>query len=608
MQTFLTWGALAALACLFGFALARVAGARFGKPSGYALAAGLCFALGGFLGWLFAPTLHWAFNYVWYSSICFAATGVAFGRWLKAPLKRKTSTDEYVEVYDFDRATHGFGFGFATLVAGILIFWFAGFFMTAPIFHASQYRDLLGEPKRVNTFIDDVAPVDTRRLRIVNEDFAKQMADKMLGEQAGLGSRVRVDRMQIAQLNGCADLRNVGTQQVRQACFEHELVWVAPVVHSGFFRWLNNGHTEQYVIVSASNPTRKFFVDQVGGQRLRLRYHLHGAHFGDYIVRHLRENGYLNRGLTDINFELDDSGRPWWVAVTYEKRVGFSGADATGVVIVDPSSGAVHEYGLNEIPDWVDRVQPEHLVLGQLDAWGRFVNGWWNSWFGRTGVVKTSTHDLHLVEGTDGRTYWYTGVTSVGSDQSTTGFVLIDTKTKEVRYYVVPGATEEAAQNSAMNSPGARERQYAAGEPILYNMGGTPTYFMTLSGTDNLPKMYAFVSVRDFEIVGVAETIPAALHEYENAIRSAGRAAVGQTASQPLERLGTIERIVQDNDGWALLLEGDAGAEYFVPGGTSPETKYSQVGDSVRMTYQVIPDRLDRPVSTFDNTGLQLTQ
>lgn len=614
MQTFLIWGVLAALACSAGFVLARFfvlgrfKGLRFGKPLTYAWTAFACFALGGAMGWLFVPTLHWAFNYVWVSSIAFIGIGVMAARWFKVPPKPK-SKDEYVyRDPDYNKVSRGLIWGGSAIAAGLLLFWTFGFVTTSSIFHAPTYRAMLGEPVRVNTFTDDVAPVNTQRLRIVNEAFAQQIADKMLGEQSGLGSQVEVDTMHIAQLNGCFDLTNVSTRQAQQACFEHELVWVAPVVHSGIFRWIKNRHTEQYAIVSASNPTRKFFVNKVGSNELRLRYQLRGAHFGDYLVRHLRENGYLNRGLTDFNFELDDSGRPWWVVVTYEKRVGFSGRDSTGVVVVDPSTGEIQEYGINDVPAWVDRVQPERLILRQFDDWGRFSLGWLNSWFARTDVVQTSTYDLHLVEGTDGRTYWYTGVTSVGSDNSTTGFVLIDTRTKQVRLYTVPGATEEAAQASAMNSPGARERQYTAGEPILYNMGGHPTYFMTLSGTDNLPKMYAFVSVRDFEVVGVAESISAALHRYETAIRGAGRAAVGQTATQPVVRSGVIQRIVRDNDGWAILLMEESGAEYFVPGNVSPETKYTQNGDSVQMTYQVIPNRPDRPVSSFDNTGLQLTQ
>jgi hypothetical protein len=41
------------------------------------------------------------------------------------------------------------------------------------------------------------------------------------------------------------------------------------------------------------------------------------------------------------------------------------------------------------------------------------------------------TEGLTLVYGNDNKSYWYTGLTSVGKDESAVGFVLVDTRTKE---------------------------------------------------------------------------------------------------------------------------------------------------------------------------------
>ena len=159
-------------------------------------------------------------------------------------------------------------------------------------------------------FQNDLAAIDTSRLRVVNREYAAAIADKMLGDQAGLGSETDVGELQISQLNGCFEALVVGGAAPSEVCFERELVWVAPLVHNGFFRWLSNHATHEYVIVSAVDPARKLLVRAVGGQDVALRYHLQGAHFGDNLMRHLRENGYLSTGLTDVNFELDDEGRP----------------------------------------------------------------------------------------------------------------------------------------------------------------------------------------------------------------------------------------------------------------------------------------------------------
>ena len=45
--------------------------------------------------------------------------------------------------------------------------------------------------------------------------------------------------------------------------------------------------------------------------------------------------------------------------------------------------------------------------------------------------------------------YLYTGITSVSSDESNLGFILTNMRTKETRFYSVPGAEEYSAMASA---------------------------------------------------------------------------------------------------------------------------------------------------------------
>jgi hypothetical protein len=61
------------------------------------------------------------------------------------------------------------------------------------------------------------------------------------------------------------------------------------------------------------------------------------------------------------------------------------------------------------------------------------------------------TEGLTLVYGDDNKSYWYTGLTSVGEEESAVGFVLVDTRTKGP-LYKQSGATEYAAQSSAQGS------------------------------------------------------------------------------------------------------------------------------------------------------------
>ena len=58
------------------------------------------------------------------------------------------------------------------------------------IFHATAYRDQLGEAEPV-PFSSDMQLADLDQLPIVDEALAVTLADKKLGERAGLGSQVR---------------------------------------------------------------------------------------------------------------------------------------------------------------------------------------------------------------------------------------------------------------------------------------------------------------------------------------------------------------------------------------------------------------------------------
>lgn len=120
----------------------------------------------------------------------------------------------------------------------------------------------------------------------------------------------------------------------------------------------------------------------------------------------------------------------------------------------------------------------------------------------------------------------YTGVTSSESDASNFGFILSNQRTKETRYYEAGGAIESAAQQSAEDA--VQNYQYAATFPILLDIEGQPTYFMSLYGTSNTVKGYALVNLADKTIVGTgivdemksdAKALNAAVENYIQALK-----------------------------------------------------------------------------------------
>lgn len=102
----------------------------------------------------------------------------------------------------------------------------------------------------------------------------------------------------------------------------------------------------------------------------------------------------------------------------------------------------VRIYEIGSVPSWVDRVCSARLLMEQYDYYGLYQGGFWNSILGQTGCTKTTSGYNYIAMDDD--VWVYTGVTSVGGDESNLGFILVNQRTKEARYYSCAGANENA--------------------------------------------------------------------------------------------------------------------------------------------------------------------
>ncbi len=453
------------------------------------------------------------------------------------------------------------------------------FLTTSAIIHYSAYRNLIKVKKGV--FSTDTSPIDITQVRIVDQELAAKLAEKRLGQDYGLGSRVRVGKMNIQQVNG-------------------KLYWVGPLNHAGFFKWFfNREGTPGYVMVSATDERDVRLVQEVNGKKVFLKYN-GNCYFGEEIHRYLYLHGYATKGLTDFTFEIDDEGNPYWVVTIYDTKVGLSGKDAIGVVVVDAQTGEIKEYGINDAPKWIDRIQPEDFMVTQLDNWGKYVHGYFN-WSDRD-KLKT-TPGMSLVYGSDGQSYWYTGMTSVGKDEATVGFVLINTRTKEAKMYRQAGATETAAMQSAEGA--VQEKEYQATFPILYNVSGVPTYFLTLKDKAGLVKSMAFVSVEDYNIIGVGSTVKGALRQYRRRLLEKGNVIAPDTIVKRLVVKGKVLRIGKDGDNYYVLIKGAENKLFVCSSDLSPEIVVTQIGDLVKIEYEEGGSEVVDMVN-FDNLNIHL--
>jgi hypothetical protein len=381
-----------------------------------------------------------------------------------------------------------------------------------------------------------------------------------------------------------------------------DLYWVAPLLHSGFFKWMNNQEgTAGYVMVSATNERDVKLVQNIDGKELKIKFQPE-AYFGSEIARHLYMNGYATVGLTDYTFEIDDEGNPFWVVTKYDKKIGFAGNDAKGIIIVDAQTGATTDFTIANAPKWVDRVQPIDFIEEQLNDWGEYVHGYWN--FSNANKLQI-TEGLTLVYGKNNNSYWYTGLTSVGKDESAVGFVLVDTRTKETTFYKQSGATEFAAQGSAEGK--VQEKDYKASLPIPYNINNIPTYVMTLKDDGGLVKMFAMVAISDYTIVGVGNSMREALTSFKSAYNMTGNKlnASSLTNKQMLKSVVTrISNDVKNGNSFYYFTTKDYPNVFVGSSQIANQLPVTIVGDSIKISFDIDNEEVI-DVSTFENTTMK---
>lgn len=440
-------------------------------------------------------------------------------------------------------------------------------------FQWKAYRDQLGEPE-IKKFDNEVQAIDVAQILIVDENLALQLAQKKLGERPALGSQVALYSATIQMVDG-------------------ELVWVVPLYHSGFFKWLTNlSGTPGYIVVSATNTNDVRYVEGY-----KIKYHP-GSYLLFDITRKVRFGPGLMTGITDYSFELDDEGQPYWAISTYKNSRGFSLPEADGIILLNATTGQMDRYGMDEVPEWVDRVQPEDFVLTQIANRGNYVHGIFN--FANKDKYRPS--EGHNIVYNNGRCYLFTGLTSVGSDDSAIGFIMVDMVTKEPIMYEMSGATEEAAQRSAEGR--VQDLKYRATFPIILNIDSQPTYFMTLKDNIGLIKQYAFVSVTNYSTVGTGESVSAAMRDYENKLRSDGVTTIGKLGGVVEQLEGTILRISGEYSGgntvYKFLLSEKPNILFIAESTAGAELALTQPNDKIQVEYSLSSDGTAE-VTSFDN-------
>lgn len=432
--------------------------------------------------------------------------------------------------------------------------------LSSPLFRSQEYRDQIYMNEEVN-FSEDFDTISLDKIPVIDYEVAKQLGDKKMGQIPGLGSQYAVSDQYT--------LVSVGDNLYR----------VSPLEYRDFFKWIQNFSkgTPGFIKVNVNDPSDVELVELEEGL-----IYAPSAYFSQKLERHVRF-AYPNDLLTDYSFELDDSGKPYWVITSYLPEVGFYGGNsAQGVIILDPVTGEMEKYAINDVPSWVDRVQPASFALEQVNNWGIYTNGFLNTLFGQRDMIQTTKgHNYVLV---DGQMHIYTGLTSIGSDNSIVGFALVNLKTKDATFYKIGGADEYSAMQSAQGQ--VQHLGYSATFPILLNINNKPSYFVSLKDKAGLVKKFAFVSVENYQVVGIGDTVSEAQTDYLKQLRQNGITVTpgsGATVSIKGKITAINSAIVDGNSQYYFTLD-TSDKLFLAPIGISDELVLSAIGQEVEVT------------------------
>ena len=478
------------------------------------------------------------------------------------------------------------------IIIGLLIVTVGiGYLVSCEFFRASSYSQII-DVRTDSNFSEEIEEQNAESFSAIpklDEEAAAQLATRALGvlEEKGYVSQFTV-YPEYTQIN-----------------YKETPVRVAPLQYDNIIKWFTNTKNgfPGYVIIDMANESTEFVETENS-----IRYSP-AEHFNKLLKRHLRFE-YPTFMFADATFEIDDNGNPYWICARLDKTIGlFGGTDVIGAVVVkaDSATGESAYYTIDEIKNstelqWLDRIYDSDLIVQQYNFYGKYQNGFWNSILGQRDVIATTANYNYIAKDDD--VWMYTGVTSVTSDQSITGFVLVNQRTKEAVYYRVTGGTEYSAQQAAEGR--VKDLGYDATFPLLLNIGGEPTYFLSLKDDSNIVQQYALINVAQYNNNKMGATgtdLKKCLESYVSALEQSGikvdidtDAVVDPLVNQPsdepakdvLTASGTIADIrtavIGGNSFYYIKL--DSNAAYFSIAASKNETVVIlNKGDSVTVTY-----------------------
>ena len=409
------------------------------------------------------------------------------------------------------------------LLAAVVIVYLAGTLLSSPIINAKKYQQLM--TVETGEFAKDIEELSFDQIPLLDRDSATLLGNRKMGSMVDMVSQFEVDEL-YSQIN-----------------YQDRPVRVSPLKYASLIKWFTNhgdGIPAYIEIDMATQNTELVKLD----------------HFNRNIYRHLRFR-YPTYIFNDLSFEVDEEGVPYWICPVKQYNIGLFGGVTIGrVVLCNAVTGETADYAIEDAPQWIDRAYSADLLVDLYDYYGTLKHGFLNSVLGQKDCLKTTEGYNYLA--IDDDVWVYTGVTSVSGDQSNVGFVLMNQRTMETKFYEVEGATEASAMASAEGQ--VQNLHYKATFPLLLNISGEPTYFIALKDDAGLVKMYAMVNVQKYQIVATGDTVSQCEEQYTKLMYENGIKQEEEDTRETRTITAAITKIAQGvvdgNSHFYIMLEG----------------------------------------------------
>lgn len=415
------------------------------------------------------------------------------------------------------------------IVVGVYLI---GSLLSSPIVNAKKYQQLLNVQE--GEFTKDIEELSFDQIPLLDKESAMILGNRKMGSMVDMVSQFEVDDW-YSQIN-----------------YQDRPVRVSPLRYASLIKWFTNQKDgiPAYIKIDMATQNTELVKLKDG-----MKYTT-SDHFNRNIYRHLRFR-YPTYIFNELSFEVNDEGVPYWVCPVKKYNIGLFGGVTIGrVVLCNAITGETEDYAIQDVPEWIDRAYSADMLVELYDYYGSLKHGYFNSVLGQRDCLKTTTGYNYLA--IDDDVWVYTGVTSVSGDQSNVGFVLMNQRTMETKFYAIEGATEDSAMSSAEGQ--VQNLKYKATFPLLLNISGEPTYFIALKDDAGLVKKYAMVNVQKYQIVAIGDTVSECEEVYTDLMYENGIKVVAEDTREIQTITAKIMKIAQGviggNSHYYVMLEG----------------------------------------------------